>query len=42
MEDEEERQEFDEVHNKEVFSKPVLSFQSDFAGWGDDSNLSAA
>ena len=32
----------DEVHNKDVFSKPVLSFQSDFVGRGDGSNLSAA
>lgn len=32
----------DEVHNKGVFSKPVLSFQSDFVGRGDGSNLSAA
>lgn len=32
----------DEVHNKDVFSKPVLSFQSDFVSRGDGSNLSAA
>ena len=32
----------DEVHNKDIFSKPVLSFQSDFVGRGDGSNLSAA